>query len=250
MNLAELGNTPLSEQVDMANLPEQGGGPRTPPPPSGTYRFAIPRLTPEAFGPVTSETYGARVKVGFRGEFPLTIVQAPKAAEDTYLKAPFETTITNVPRKRGKGDDAPVVSDWDYLNRALGVAARPANNQAFAQTLIQLSQMSPAKEFSADVEGNYRCDETRDARFSDGNGAYVTVPAVDEAGQPVLDATGAPVNQKGCGKRFYEGQATEAGEPGRAGYIGKTNGGYPNSVECPSCQALIYRNANLTRFKP
>lgn len=225
MNLADLGSTPLNDGVDVANLPEQLGAIRPMLQP-GSYRFALPRLDAECFAAVQTQDYGARVQVRFDDEHPLTIVQAPEALKDELLGTPFTTSLSNVPRKRGKGDDAPVASDWDYLNRALKVTTRPASNQAYAQGLIALSQVSPAPTFGADAEVSYNCNPNREARWDDGQGGTQAFP--DET-------TGQP--RKGCGTRVYQKD------------VAKTNGRYPERITCAKCNASVRGFANLTRFR-
>lgn len=235
MNLNELGTTPLTDGVDVNNLPEQFGG-FTPPPPPGTYRFQLPVLKPEAFSKVITEKEGDRVKVTFNDDFPLLIIQAPPAAKD-YEKTPFNTNLTNTPRKRGKGDDAPKASDWDYLNKALGEPARPANNADYAKKLIAQSQTAGGKTFQADVEWGWSCNPNRAARFDDGNGQFIEVPQTDGDGAPMKDPnTGEPIPVKGCGKRYYEGQ------------VDKVDGKVPLRITC-ECGANVRAFPNLTRFK-
>lgn len=259
MNLNELGTTPLADEVDVNNLPTEMGS-RRHEPPSGTYRFLLPRLGPEAFAAVTTKDHGARVSVVFGDEFPLTIVQAPPQTGDTLLNTPYKTRLNNVPRKRGKGDDAPMASDWDYLNRALGETTRPKSNAEFAQRLIAQSQVEGGKTFMADVEGSYRCDPTRDARFAksaEEGGGFTTIPAVDAAGAPIMETdlkTGEvkQANVKGCGARYYEGDTTRpavVGASPKAGSVAKVEGNYPDSITCTNCQADVRRFTNLTRFK-
>lgn len=236
MNLNDFGTTPLNDGVDVDHLPEQMGG-FTPPPQPGTYRFELPALTPEAFAEVTSEQYGKRVQVKFNDEAPLKIVQTPPAMKDEYLGAPFTTQLSNVPRKRGRGDNAPIASDWDYLNRALGEPKRPATNADYCKALIAQSQKAPKPTFQADIEWSYSCNPRRDARFATEEGSTTVVQATDEAGVPQVDPnTQAPVNIKGCGARIYMKDVT------------KVDGKYPLTVEC-SCHATVRGFPNLVRFE-
>lgn len=240
MDLNSLGGTPLSDAVDVNNLPEQMGGQYPDPPQPGTYILELPKtLKAENFEKVASTDYGDRVKVKFDDDAPLVIVDAPVAFRDEFLNTPFRTSISNVPRKRGKGDDAPIASDWDYLNRALKFTKRPASNKEYAVTLLE--QAKKSARFQADIEFSYRCDERRDAYFAGEGGKQEKIQAVGQDNVPMVDvATGQPVYIKGCGKRYYLKD------------VAKEHGRYPVRITCtdPNCQASIRAFANLTRFEP
>ena len=225
MNLNDLGTTPLNDGVDVANLPEQMGsfGPMVQP---GAYRFQLPKLGPENFDAVESKDHGKRVRVKFDEKTPLLIVQAPPAFSDEFLNTAFRTQISNVPRRRGKAENAPVASDWDYLNRALGETTRPANNAEYAKALIARSQQNPPAQFTADVEVSYSCNPNRAARFDDGQGG--TTEVTDPA-------TGAIIN--GCGERVYQSA------------VAKVEGRYPERIVCPKCNASLRGFPDLTRFR-
>jgi hypothetical protein len=239
VNLNDLGTTPLaSDGVDVNNLPEQRGQ-TAPPPQPGRYRFKLPVLKPEAFAKIVTKEQGDRVMVKFRDEHPLTIIQTPPAMKDEYLNTPFETVVNNIPRKRGKGDDAPKASDWDYINKALKEPARPTNNADYAKKLIAQSQKAGGAEFSADIEWSWHCSPTRDARFDDGNGGVTTVPALQEDGVTPVGVdpnTNEPTLQKGCGKRIYQSAVT------------KVDGKYPLTITCPDCGANVRAFPDLSRI--
>src|SRR5947207_2213408 len=103
MSLNDLSTAPIKDDIDFDNLPEQMGV-FPPPPQPGPYRFRLSKLGPDNFDSLTDDKWGARVKVKFDQNAPLVIVQAtdPAVIGDT-----FQTQLTNVPRKRGKGEDAP-----------------------------------------------------------------------------------------------------------------------------------------------
>ena len=242
-NLNDLGGEALNDGLDYGNLPDQGGAPRPFFQP-GAYRFAFSPLTAANFKAVQSEKFGTRVNVRFDGNAPLVVRQSPKGEMDGM---PYETSLSNVPRNRAKkGQPEQLASDLDYLNRALGVAARPASNAAYAQTLIDYSQPIPveggapvAREFGADIEVSYSCNDKKDA--------YFAVSQVDDQGQPTgevdyqrqpVDGAGAegPFKQ-GCGTRIYQGKVTPE------------NGRYPERVTCGGCGASLRGFGNLTRFR-
>lgn len=221
MSLNDFSTAPLNDGVDFANLPEQMGS-FAPPPPPGPYRFALSPLSAANFDKVQSPDYGERAKVKFDQSAPLVIKQSLAGAHDNE---PFQTTITNTPRKRGKGDTAPVASDWDYLNQALKIPVRPTTNRAYCETLLAESQKRA--EFGADLEWSWSCNPNRDAYFDDGQGGQATA---------LNAATGA--NIQGCGARYYQGA------------VAKVDGAYPLRLQCATCGASVRAFANLTRFRP
>lgn len=251
--LNDLGNDSLLQDgVDFNNMPEQGGG-RTPPPQPGTYRFRLPEtLGPEQFKKVDSTDFGPRVQVKFDENAPLLIVQAPASAIDR-VNTPFETSLSNVPRNRArKGQPAQNVSDADYLLRALGITERPATNRAYAEVLIAAAK--EGREFTADIEWSWRCNDKRDAYFTvedpdnPGQTKSDRIPLVDEAGNAIPDKF-----RQGCGKGHYQ-------QNGRYGQVGKVNVAaedqppvieYPLYITCQNqeCQAVVRGFANLTRFR-
>ena len=219
-NLANL-NKPLKDAVDFDNLPDQGKGQYPDPPPVGSYRFSIPALTLEAFDELQSTDYGTRVKVNFRDNFPLVIAQSAQGKHDGE---PFQCTISNVPRERGKKGSNVFASDWDYLNQALGEKNRPATNKAYIDRLIAASQKAGGASFGADVEYSWSCNDQRAAYFDDGNGG--TQQAVGDDGEP----------KKGCGKKYYQGT------------VAKVDGAFPVRIAC-ECGATIRAFGNPTRFR-
>jgi hypothetical protein len=219
MSLNDLSTTPIADAVDFNDLPEQMGG-YAPPPQPGPKRFKLSKLGPDNFDKVTSTDYGERVKVKFDGNAPLVILQSTLEGE---VGDPFTTVLTNVPRKRGKGEDAPVASDMDYLLKALKVAERPKTMHGYADALM--IQSNQAAEFTADIEWSARCAPERDAQWPDGNGGFYG--AADASNQP----------QKGCGTRVYQRD------------LPKVDGKYQDRVLCPKCGASVRAFANLTRFR-
>lgn len=223
----DLDATPLNDGVDVANLPEQLGS-RKPLLPQGPYRFALPSTLKDGhFSAVESEKYGKRVSVHFDESAPLLVVQSTNNEQNGV---PFETRISNVPRRRGKGDDAPVASDWDYLNQALGETTRPASNKEYATRLV--ARAAKQEQFSADAEWSWHCNEKRDAFFDNGEGGL---------GPAQMDGAEPGVNHKGCGKRYYNSSDEIASQ--------KVDGKLPERITCPGCGANVRAFANLTRFR-
>ncbi len=227
MGLNDFDATPLQDAVDVANLPEQMGG-QKPLLPMGPYRFALSPLKDANFEKVTSEQYGARAKVKFDEHAPLVVVQSVGGEHD---REPFETSLSNVPRRRGKGEDAPIASDWDYLNQALGIQLpTPRTNKAYVDSLLATS--ASRAEFAADIEHSWSCNPNRDAYFDDGQG-----------GRAVVLNTETGQNFKGCGKKYYPNSPEIQDQ--------KVNGKLPERIRCanPACNASIRGFANLTRFR-
>ena len=220
-NLADL-NKPLKDEVDFNNLPEQGRGAYPDPPPVGAYRFQLPAgLSLANFDEVQSTDYGKRVSVRFKDDQPLVIVQSAASKHDGE---PFQTSISNVPRERGKKGSGVFASDWDYLNQALGEKKRPATNKAYIDALIVKSNAAGGSTFGADVEYSWSCNDQRPAYFDDGQGG--TAKAVGDDGE----------EKKGCGKKYYQGT------------VSKVEGAFPVRITC-ECGATIRAFGNLTRFR-
>lgn len=233
-NLNDLGTTPLDDQVDMANLPDQSRQFPDPPQP-GSYRFRMPRLTPANFEPVQTDK-GPKVKVKFDDNAPLLIVQSPGGVTNNE---PFTTQLSNVTRERGKKGSGTFASDWDYLNQALGHTTRPATNKAFAEQLIADSQKEGGAEFGADVEFNWHCNNSRDAYFPKLDPA-TQQPTTELEKIPAVDpTTGQPTGKfhQGCGTRYYQKD------------VDKVDGKYPVRIICKKCTAQVRAFANLTRFR-
>lgn len=218
MGLNDLSTAPIQDAVDVANLPEQFGG-SSPLPQPGPYRWALSPLSDASFEPVDSPDYGPRVRVRFDESSPLVIVQS---VGGEHNGEPFQTQLTNVPRRRGKAADAPIASDWDYLNKALGHTARPATNKAYATQLM--ADASERKQFSSDLEWTWNCNKNRPARFDNGQGGAEEV--VDAMGQKTM----------GCGQKYYESS------------VPKVEGKFPRTITC-QCGASVRAFANLTRFR-
>jgi len=200
------------EDVDFDNLPEQMGGFQDPPQP-GSYRFE----TPKSFTGANFEEYedeGRKyLRVKFDQNAPLRIVQS---VNPDYTDTPFTTRLSNEPRRRGKGEDAPKASDLDYYIKAVKhEGARPASNKAWAQAIIA----SGGKQWGADIEFSWVCNPNKN------------IYSVNDAGTAV-EVEG----QKGCGAKYYQRD------------IAKVEGKFPVRIEC-SCGAQVRAFANLTRFR-
>lgn len=217
MDLNKFSTTAQSEEVDFNNLPAQMGSFPDPPQP-GPFRFELPKSLSVANFEERDDKEDPKKKwlgVHFDSNAPLLIVQSSRG---TYNGDPFQTRISNQPRKRGKGDDAPRVSDMSYLAAALGAEARPANNRAWVEWLI--SQAQAGKQFAADIEFSYQCRADKPIYADDGNGTVQEVP-----------------NQMGCGMRYYQKDAPKA-----------EDGSFALRITC-QCGASLRANANLVRFR-
>lgn len=215
MDLNKFSTTAQTDEVDFNNLPAQMGSFPDPPPP-GSYRFEIPKSLSVANmdeDPNPDDPKKPFFYVKFDQNAPLQIVQSLGSKHDGE---PFQTRISARPRKRGKEDDAPKVSDLSYLAQALGATTRPLSNKAWAEYLLTQA----GKTFGADLEYGYYCNPKKNI-YAEGEGG-----AVQEV-----------EGQAGCGQRYYQKD------------VDKVNGVQPVRVQC-QCGASLRANANLQRFRP
>ena len=205
--LAELGlkNEQVGGDVDLGNLPKTDGF--TPMFQPGRYRFELPTNLQEVWDTVDAQV-GQRITAVFDQAAPLKVVQAP---DKERVGEPFQTRISNVERARGK--DKILVSDLDYLLKALGVTQKPKTNQAYIQALLPMG----GKEFPATVEVQYQCSDKRDKYVDDGQGGTTQVEG-----------------QKGCGARYYQKD------------IERVGGVYPERVTCGECGASLRAFSQLS----
>jgi len=238
LKLSDFGSKPLNDGVDTANLPEQGGSYPDPPQP-GAYRFDLSPLTLENFEKVASNDYGERVKVKFDANAPLVITQSPTGAENG---TPYQTSISNVPRKRGRGDDAPVASDMDYLvMKGLGIPMpTPRTNQAYVKALLEASAKKAS--FIGDIEWSWNCNDGRDAYFLLEDGSTGPIDAVDAQGTP----TGG--KQQGCGKRVYQKDVQKVTHDAAGTQLPAAK--YPMRITCAGCGASVRGFSNIRTFRP
>lgn len=222
-NLNDLGSAPLNDGVDPSNLPAQMGS-SAPPPQPGPYRWRLAPIKLADLDVVDGKEYGQRVKVGLS----LTVVQSPTGAENGET---FTTTITNTPMRRGKRDDpnAPLASDWDYLNQALGISLTQRSNRAYAEALMAKAATGDV-EFAADLEWSWRCNPDRDGYWPDDQGNAQKVEG-----------------QKGCGAKYYQSGVTKEPELGPDGQIIRQV--YPLQLTCSGCGALVRAFGNLRNFR-
>ena len=200
--------------VSFDDMPEFGGF--TPPPQPGAYRFKLPTNLNTIWDTIPAEKtrdMGPRVKAQFDQDAPLTIVASPG---NTLNGDPYQTTITNVPRKRGK--DQVLVSDMDLLLRALGTTKKPTSNREYITAL----QAHPGAEFGADIEWSWYCNPNRSIYIDDGQGGSAEHPD----------------KQGGCGKRYYQKDVASL----------KTEAGYPLRISC-QCGAIVRGFSNATNFR-
>lgn len=246
VNLNELGGK-LAEEVDFGHLPSQGGasGPTLPP---GPYRFRLPtNLSTAHFDMVESKEHGQRIKVKFDDSCPLQIIQTVPALEKEWKGAPFKTSFSNVPRARGK--EKILVSDMDYLMKALKVVPGPGvarTNRWFVEQLIAAAQKGA--EFAADAEWGWSCNDQRDAYFLTATADEQAAPGFNlQTAELTLweldpNAPDDQKNKKGCGQRYYQNE------------IQKVGGEFPLRIVCEGkdnqpCGAIVRAFPNLTRFR-
>lgn len=227
--LADLGltNEQVGEQLDYANMTDQFGSFPDPPQP-GPYRFRFPTRMDdlwEVFDHTNGKPPGKRLRAKFDDTHPLTIIQSP---QQQYDGEPFQTSITNAERRRGRTDDpsAQFISDMDYMNRDVwGLPGKPpGGNPGYAAEFIKHA----GTEFGADVEWNWFCNDKKDIFVDNGQGGFTQV-------------TGT----KGCGTSYYQKDIQKvhaiAEDPASPTI-------FPVRIQC-TCGANVRAFANLVRFK-
>ena len=116
----------------------------------------------------------------------------------------------------------------DYLLRdAFGITAKPPTNAAYAQTLMKQAK----REFTADIEWSWYCNEKKDIRTDNGQGGTMVVE-----GQP------------GCGQRYYQKDVEKVPSNPEDPNSPKV---FPVRITCgsPGCGANVRAFANLVRFR-
>lgn len=231
--LSDLGLTTeqVGEPLDYATMPDQMGSFPDPPYP-GAYRFKLPaRLDDlwEVFDHTKGTPPGKRIRARFDENHPLAIVQSPGGKFDGD---PFQTSISNAERKRGRRDDpaASNISDMDYINRDVwGLTTKPVGgNPGYAQEFIKHA----GTEFSADIEWNWFCNPNKHIYADNGQGAYAEIEG-----------------QKGCGASYYQKDIRDNSmlissvpdDPNSPKV-------YPLRITC-ACGANIRAFPNLVRFR-
>lgn len=234
---AELGLTNEKVgDVDFANMPEQrGSGGFGPQPQPGTYRFKVPTFDASApiFDTLTTQK-GPRLNLKFEDSHALTIVQSPGG---THNGETLRWRLSNQEFNRAKkGDPETFASDMDYILRdVLKQTKRPSSNQQYGQAMIK--EFS-GKEFTADLEFQWRCNDQADIRVDDGQG-----------GTEVVEGT------KGCGAKYYQGgrngvqKVHENPEDPNSPLV------YPERITCSGkdgiqCGAVVRAFPQLRNFRP
>lgn len=218
----------VGEALDYTTMQDQFGSYPDPPQP-GSYRFRLPANLSriwEIFDHVKGKPPGKRIRAKFDESFPLTIVQSPGGTLDGE---PFQTSITNAERPRGKADNPNLqfISDMDYMNRDVwGLQSKPpGGNKGYADEF----QKHAGTDFGADVEWNWYCNEKKDIYVPNGSGGYQVVEG-----------------QKGCGTNYYQKDVDKIPSNPEDPNSPKV---YPMRVQC-QCGAHVRAFANLVRFRP
>jgi hypothetical protein len=224
-----LSNEAVGQALDYAEMGEQMGTFADPPQP-GDYRFRLPgdlSAVWETFDYQNGVKPGPRVRAKFDSTNPLIIVKSPG---DARTGEPFQTSITNAERKRGKKDDAtaPYISDMDYMNRDVwGLTGKPGNgsNLAYAQEFMKHG----GAEFTAEVTWNWFCNDKKPIFVDNGSGGFTQMEG-----------------QNGCGTSYYQRDIpkvpADPNDPSKGQH-------YPLRITCGSCGANIRAFANLGNFR-
>ena len=228
--ISDLGLTTeqVGQAIDYATIPDQFGT-FTPPPDPGPYRFRLPaRLDDlwEVFDHPKGNPPGKRIRAHFDSAHPLTIIQS---VGDVRNGEPFETSVTNAERQRGrKGDPSnPWVSDMDYVFRDVwGLPGKPAGGNPGQAAAFQ---QHAGTEFSAEITWSWFCNPKNNIYADNGQGGLMEVP-----------------NQKGCDTSYYQKDVDKVHtDPNDA----NSPLVWPLRVTC-TCGANLRAFANLQNFKP
>jgi hypothetical protein len=217
-SLKDLGltNEVVGGDVDFDNLPKVGGF--TPLLQPGKYTFQLPAAAAlgQAFDVVDSKQ-GKRLQVIFDSSAPLLVVASPTNARNGE---PFQQRISNV--ERGRGKDKILVSDLDYLLRALGHKSKPKTNPEYAQAILSHA----GEKFQGTIEVQYSCNANKNIWVDDGTGN-----ATEVEGKP------------GCGARYYQKDVADQKD---------SNGMFPERITCggENCGASLRAFAQLSVFEP
>lgn len=198
-NLKDLNltNEQVGEDLDYAGIKPMGS--YAPPLPPGPVRLRLPAKMGDIWESVVKDgkTY---LKAVFDQNAPLIVVQA---TDTNTIGDPYNARLTNIPRPRGK--DKLLISDMDFLLKALGHKGKPKTNPEYAAALLQYA----GQDFPAKNEWQWYCNDKKDIYVSDGQGGSAQVP-------------GTP----GCGRTYYQKD------------VDKVNGTYPERITC-ECGASI-----------
>lgn len=221
-----LGNEQIA-QADFDTIPDQMMGFPDPPQP-GPFRFKLPvnmgTIWDKAEKKLADGTTQPRIKAKFDRDNPLLIVQS---IGGRYDGEPFETSLSNVERRRGKDESQPEASDMDYLLRdGFGEQKRPKTNKEYAEKLIAHA----GQEFNADIEWSWSCNPNRNIRVMNDQGQTEEVE-----GQP------------GCGKRYYMNRDVQKQHANQDDPNSPLE--YPLHITCPECQADLRAFASLGKFR-
>jgi hypothetical protein len=228
----------ISSDADWKGLPEQIGSRKAPLQP-GPYRFKFPvkAAIAESYDAFDTEIGGktvTRVVSILRDDAALTVIQAPAKYIDRVGES-YGQRISNAERKRGKGDDAPMASDMDYVLATLDPEGkRPQTNR---QYLESWERVVPEQELGADVEWNWRCDAKKPVRVQD--------PDAEPGTKTIaLDGEEGREKRMGCGNKYYQKNVPKVDKDNNEDPAGE----YPRTIDC-ECGAILFANDNLVNFR-
>lgn len=231
--ISDLGLTTeqVGQALDYASMPDQMGS-FAPPPQPGAFRLRFPTKLDDAFEVfdlTTGPKPGKRIRVKFDANHPLTIIQSPGGK---YDGEPFETSLSNAERKRGKKDDqdAPWISDLDYFNRDVwDLPGKPPNgNRGYAEEVIKHA----GTEFGATISWNWFCNPKKAIYADNGQGGLTEV-----------------AGQMGCGTSYYMKDIKDSGWMQPANPEDPSGPKvFPLRIQC-QCGGNIRAFANLEQFR-
>lgn len=223
-----LTNEQTGEALDYTTVPDQLGT-FAPPPQPGDYRFRLPARMDdlwEVFEHANGQPPGKRVRARFDDAHPLLIIQSPGGVHDGE---PFQTSITNAERARGKKGDPtnPWVSDMDYMFRdVFGMQTKPpGGNPGYAAEF----QKHVGQEFTAEVTWNWFCNPKKSIYVDNGQGGLTEVS-----------------NQVGCDTTYYQRDVDKVLSNPEDPASPKV---FPLRITCTQCGANVRAFANLQNFR-
>lgn len=202
--------------VDFDKMPTTIGTIVRPPQP-GIYLFQLPAspLMFPAISTVATTDWGQRVQLKLREE---------AALKNVTLGEPYYTSISNVPRYIGRGENRQAVSDWLMLLKALGIQPDGNNNAAHVRAMLSAG----GRMFKAESTLTATCSEKRDIYMG---------------GQTMA-------NRKGCGQRYaVEGWPGKNGKPEVLSIPKDENGLVASRFAC-HCGAELTSWGRLQGFRP
>lgn len=213
MSINELAHLKFSSDaidVDLDNLPSQGGL-IIPPPQPGIYRFKIPAGLARGMETIQTDV----------GQRFVVILRDDLALQNVTLNQPYPTRISN--QERAVGKDGQKASDMAFLLHALGITVDKPTNKGYAEAMLKAQGL----EFLAFNDLTARCNPKTDV-YKQGDGKIEGL--------------------KGCGAAYATRSYTKR-DGTTVSEIPKEGTQFATEFTC-SCGALIRCFGQLSKFRP